>query len=55
MLARRLQPEHPPRRWLRLADVVQKRPPRRPAPAGRLPPGQQLTQIDPVPGGVLVR
>jgi hypothetical protein len=54
VLARHLQPDHPPRGRSRLADVVQERPPRRPAPTGRLPTRQQLTQINTVASGVLV-
>ena len=54
VLARHLQPDHPPRGGLGLADVVQERAPRRPAPPGRLPAGQQLAQVDAVAGGVLV-
>ena len=54
VLARHLQPDHPPRCRLGLADVVQERPPRRPPPPGRLPARQQLAQVDAVAGGVLV-
>ena len=54
VLARHLQPDHPPRGGLGLADVVQERAPRRPAPPGRLPARQELTEIDTVAGGVLV-
>ena len=46
-LARRLQRDRPPGLRLALADVVQKRLPRRAPPPGGLPGDQQLTQIDP--------